>query len=84
MILKNKMTVPSTIDEMTTYDDDLKPPQDREFEIPKDFVPPPPNREVGELSIFIVYIANCLSKSITINSQPHILFSIANHMLLLF
>ena len=46
------MTVPSTIDEMTTFEgnDDLKPPQDREFEIPKDFVPPPPNREVGKLS----------------------------------
>lgn len=48
------MTVPSTIDEMTTFnngnDDDTKPPQDREFEIPKNFVPPPPNREVGKSS----------------------------------
>ena len=48
------MTVlPSTIDEMTASsfgNDDTKPPQDREFEIPKDFVPPPPNREVGKLS----------------------------------
>ena len=52
------MTVPSTIDEMTTLsNDDLKPPQDREFEIPKDFVPPPPNREVGKLSSYYHMIA---------------------------
>ena len=53
------MTVlPSTIDEMTASsfgNDDTKPPQDREFEMPKDFVPPPPNREVGKLLIITVY-----------------------------